>query len=379
MKPCSDIKVRVGILTDGIPAVRGRIVGNALMGIGFHWRRRYQLLLPADAVVVDGKGPLVVDIPLETYLMSVVGSEMNPDSPLEFMRAHAIVSRSWVAGKILSLHREERTGAFETDTEIRTWADTAAHSGFHVCSDDHCQRYQGEQPLGSRVAGAVRDTAGMVLVDDRGGVIDARFSKCCGGRTELFSSCWQDVDYPWLQSVADPWCDPSVLAAHERRLVERSVLKEYDAAATPAYYRWEEIVSGKTLGVRLRSRFDRDIGPVTGLRVMQRGPSGRIFRLGVSGPGGRVIIGKELAVRRLLGATHLLSSAVDISSAIGVDGDTQFRLRGRGWGHGVGLCQIGAAVMALRGLTARQILEHYYPGARMASLDWLRITGRIKI
>lgn len=362
-----DTTVKVGILTDGLPRMQGNEVTNALMGSGFHWRSRYALRLPEEAVVTDASGPLVVEMPLESYLRSVVGSEMNPLSPPEFLRAHAIVSRSWVAGKISGIHREDSLGKKDTPCEIRIWADTAAHTAFHVCSDDHCQRYQGEQPLSDAARQALESTRGLVLTDGDGRIADARFSKCCGGRTELFSTCWQDCDYGYLPSADDEWCSPHILTAEELTQLRRCVLKDYDLASTPRYYRWEEEVTADDISQRLQSRFGRDIGHILSLEATGRGPSGRIHRLLLTGTKGSLYIGKELAIRRLLSDTHLLSSAFEIEPMATPSGMV-FRLHGRGWGHGVGMCQTGAAAMALRGYTAEQILNHYFPGTRIISL-----------
>lgn len=347
--------IRIGILTRGKARMAGHTVLNALMGNGFHWSRVYPLLLPPESMVVSSD-PLVVEMPVEAYLRSVVASEMNPNAPIEFLRAHAIVSRSWVMGKILRLHAEGTDGQILTPDEICTWADTASHNFFDVCNDDHCQRFQGQQPLADTLRHALESTAGMVLADSLGNVIDARFSKCCGGRTELFSTCWQNVDYQYLPSIPDPWCNP----AHMAPGFLSTVLKDYDISTTPDYYEWEERVEAEEIRERLQSRFGRDVGSILSLEAEERGPSGRIKSLRITGSSGELVLGKELAVRRLLSRTHLYSSAFTIERSA-----QQFILHGRGWGHGVGLCQIGAAAMAQAGKTADEILSFYYPGSRI--------------
>ena len=351
-------KVRVGILTDGFPrlakrreegdATSGVRVLNAQMGRGFHWQRTYVMTLPPDAEVVD-TDPLVVEVPVETYLRSVVASEMSSDAPAEFLKAHAVVSRSWVAGKLR--HAGTHQGASENTlfhAEIRTWEDTEAHTGFHVCNDDHCQRFQGLQPIAPEVAKALHDTEGLILVDAEGRVADARFSKCCGGRTELFSTCWQDRDFPYLTSIEDPWCDP---AAMPEGLLHKA-LKGYDAD-TP-FYRWTRDVRGADIARRLLERFGKRVGQITGLEAAERGPSGRIHRLRIAGTEGEVTVGKELTIRRLLDENCLPSSA--------------FTAAPRGWGHGVGMCQIGAAHMAEAGHDFREILAFYYPNTKLVKL-----------
>ncbi len=354
--------VKVGILTEGKPRIVGNRILNALMGDGFHWQRCFALSLPKEAAVICTE-PLIVEMPVEAYLRCVVGSEMNPLAPIEFLRAHAIVSRSWMMGKIMRIHAEGTEGGLDSQEEIRIWADTGSHSLFHVCNDDHCQRFQGEQPLADSLRDALESTRSLVLTDADGKLVDARFSKCCGGRTEIFSTCWQDVDYPCLRSVEDPWCAPEMLTPAQLN----AALKDYDAETTPHYYLWDESVEAADIAERLRVRFNRSVGEVTALKPLHRGPSGRIDRLCVEGTEGSFILGKELAIRRLLSQTHLYSSNFTVERS-----GTRFLLHGRGWGHGVGLCQIGAAAMAFHGKTAEQILAHYYPGSRVKALRSLR-------
>lgn len=360
-------QIRVGVICHGEPRVRAGIVENALMGNLFHWQQEYALRLPDEAVILSRReGLLLVRLPIETYIRSVVGSEMNALAPAEFLRAHAIVSRSWAAGKVLRAHSTDNSAMVHTDSEIRQWADTAAHTDYDVCNDDHCQRWQGVQPLDRRLSEALESTRGLVLTDDSGAICDTRYSKCCGGTTEIFSTCWQDRDYTYLQSVADPWCDPSILTDAERVQLHECILKDYDIGQTPDYYRWHRRVGLKETERRLRERFSIDVGAIESLEPLHRGASGRISRLRVRGSRGEAVIGKELAVRRLLAPTHLLSSAFEAERA----GD-DLLLHGRGWGHGVGMCQTGAAVMALRGYTADRILAHYYPGSRLTDIHTL--------
>lgn len=343
------------------------VVDDIVIGINFHWQQNVTMVLPGEVEVVshsDGTADLFNILDVDTYLKSVISSEMSADAPLEFLKAHAIVSRSWVVGKMLHLHAEESVGKVFTPNEIVTWEDTADHCGFDVCADDHCQRYQGVARVNESVVKAIDETSGVILADADGNVIDARFSKCCGGRTELFSSCWQDIDYQYLPSIEDPYCNPSRLPAERLSRVLDSVLMKYDRA-TGDYYEWTAEVSGGEIRRRMLERHGIDTGEILRLEADRRGPSGRITRLAIISERGTFHVGKELEIRRLLSDKCLYSSRFDILSA----GDWKFILKGHGWGHGVGLCQIGAAVMAAEGATCEEILQHYYPNTDLKKIN----------
>ncbi len=338
---------------------------NMLIGKGFHWQQELSALLPGEVMVACGadEGYSVINrLPLETYLECVVGSEMNPRAPIEFLKAHAIVSRSWAVGKMLKMHPEDDEGRKESPGCLVGWDDTSAHSGFDVCSDDHCQRYQGVQPISDKAREAILSTAGLVLADGSGSLIDARFSKCCGGRTELFSTCWQDREMPGIESFDDPWCDLSDVPRESLSVI----LKDYDLA-TGGGYRWETAVSKKEIGRNLLRKFGRNIGDIISIEPVERGPSGRIKLLRVTGTAASLVLGKELWIRRLLAETHLYSSAFEIE-----DLGEELRLKGRGWGHGAGMCQTGAAHMALRGADCEEILGFYYPGTNVRPFPEIR-------
>ena len=379
------IDIRVGIPTQGAPEIESAgdftLLRNMLIGKDFHWQQTASALLPGRVGINDDpEFPVVNCLDIETYLECVVGSEMNPEAPVEFLKAHAVISRSWAMGKITGAHPDSDEGKIFRDDLIVNWEDTCDHHGFDVCSDDHCQRYQGVQPVASTVLEALRSTRGMVLFSPEGKLVDARFSKCCGGRTEVFSSCWQDRREVCLESVEDPWCDLSGLSAAEREHVLRSILKEYDLA-NGGGYRWETEITAAAVRRNLREKFRRDIGEIEDMEVLERGASGRAVLLRLIGSGGTLTLGKELMIRRLLAPTHLYSSWIDIrrvsASDPGVDRQSggmpgassgrgeefSFHIGGRGWGHGVGLCQIGAARMALAGADYRAILAHYYPSS----------------
>lgn len=333
------------------------------IGRDFHWDRECDLSYAGVIQVVkEGSRTLLLDIlKAESYLESVVGSEMNPHAPEEFVKAHAVIARSWLMRQMSS----SRTPApaepcVSPGGRCVTWTQASAHKGFDVCCDDHCQRYQGLGAVSATSRRAVEQTRGLVLTDADGEIADTRYSKCCGGITELFSTCWEDKDYPYLVAVSDPFCHPDRLHAALAR--HPHLLKDYDML-TSDYYEWRREVTASEVAVNLRSRFGGDVGDVTDLVPLVTGPSGRVRELLVRGTGGEIVIGKELSIRRLLSSTHLYSSAFTVRK----NGQV-FVLEGRGWGHGVGLCQIGAAVMAVEGFRCEEILARYYPNTRISRL-----------
>lgn len=369
--------IKVGIKTDGVPKILRKkdytLVENMLIGDGFHWQNSISVKLPGIVEEVkqvdfssdhsykaDDNISLINFLPLETYLECVVGSEMNPEAPIEFLKAHAVISRSWALGKIKNLHSTDRGGIINDDHTIVGWDDTAGHYGFNVCSDDHCQRYQGLQPIPEKALQAIRDTKGEVLLSNDGILIDTRFSKCCGGATEIFSTCWQNIQAECIASFLDPWCDLSQKPISAQRSLISSILKDYDRQTRGYGYRWEELVSKDLIKINLREKFGRNIGEIERVTVVHRGPSGRIDLIRLHGSISTLDFGKELWIRRLFSSSHLYSSAFEIED-LGKD----LRLKGKGWGHGVGLCQIGAANMASEGYGYKEILSHYYPGSHI--------------
>lgn len=358
-------------MTSGKPRFREEgdtfILENQLIGRGFHWERAIRSILPGKVELTGDKDfPLINILDIEVYLQCVVGSEMNPDAPIEFLKAHAIISRSWAAGKVLKCHQMSNEGKRITDDEIKSWEDTADHIGFDVCSDDHCQRYQGIQPLSERARDAILSTSGMILTDTEGNLIDARFSKCCGGRTERFDTCWQDTNPPSLISREDPWCDLSDMSDPDREKLLRSVLKEYDRS-TQGGHTWEANLTGEEIADFIRVKFGHDTGKILDLIPLERGASGRIKLMKFVGEKKSLTIGKELMIRKALSPSHLYSSWFDLTPTEAGN----FLLSGHGWGHGVGLCQVGAARMATAGHSAEEILTFYYPGAQITDLRTL--------
>lgn len=315
------------------------ILYDVVIGIDFHWQQKRTLKFAGGLkFIVEGDCITAVNcIGMENYLLSVISSEMKSSSSLELLKAHAVISRSWLLARM----EERKSGG------------AAPHREFDVCADDHCQRYQGlAMAVGESVRRAIDQTWGQVL-RYRGALCDTRYSKCCGGRTELYSTCWEDKDFPYLQSVEDRFCD----CEHSEILPQ--VLNDYDMR-TMDFHDWTVKYSREELSTLVHRRTGVDYGEILSLEPVERGPSGRIKYLRINGTKHSAVIGKELAIRRALSETHLKSSAFEVTT----DGDF-FVLRGRGWGHGVGLCQIGAAVMASEGYDYRQILSHYYVGAEV--------------
>lgn len=332
------------------------------IGRDFHWDTVCSFTYTGVVQVSkQGGHTLLLNIlKAEKYLESVTGSEMHPQAPIEFAKAHAVIARSWLLRQMSLPPAPPSPACAPIAGRHITWTQASAHKGFDVCCDDHCQRYQGLGSVSETSAQAVALTRGLVLTDDDGNIADTRYSKCCGGVTELFSTCWEDSDYPYLVPVDDPFCHPDRLKA--ALALHPSLLKDYDSM-TRDYYEWTREITASEIAENLRRRFGIDIGDVVDLIPVLAGPSGRLRELLVKGTAGEVVIGKELAIRRLLSPTHLYSSAFTVKR----DG-TVFRLEGKGWGHGVGLCQIGAAVMAVEGFSCSQILEHYYPHTHLSKI-----------
>lgn len=338
---------------------------NVTIGIQFHWERQetqtfqgtLRLVVHEDKIVAINK------LSVEDYLTSVISSEMNADCPKEFMKAAAVISRSWLLAQIKKRKslgdKHQAFFAFtKTDKEIVRWHDREDHTIFDVCADDHCQRYQGiTRASNEQAREAVASTRGEVLMYE-GEICDARFSKCCGGRTEEFQYAWENIHKPYLQSIEDPYCN-----TQDEELLSR-VLNKYDQE-TKDFYNWEVNLSQKHICELLKERLGIDFGKVLELNAVERGPGGHLSKLKIVGTEHTMTIGKELEIRRALSETHLLSSAFEAVPYFEEDDTTPagFKLNGRGWGHGVGMCQIGAAVMGQQGHPYQDILKFYYRGA----------------
>ena len=341
---------------------------DVTIGIGFHWERKEEqtfcgaLLLKLE----EGLVRAINVVPVETYLTSVISSEMSANASLELLKAHAVISRSWL---LRILNHNDNCQLSIVNCQLSTvncqlspdhilrWYDNEAHTSFDVCADDHCQRYQGiTRQSNPQVVEAIEATRGLVLTY-AGKVCDARFSKCCGGMTEVFESCWENIRHPYLVAKPDPYCN-----TRDTRILSQ-VLNNYDQETTD-FYRWEVHYTSEELSELVKRKSGIDFGRVLDLVPMERGASGRIITLKVVGEKRTVTVGKELEIRKWLSESHLYSSAFEVEKTS--DG---FTLHGKGWGHGVGLCQIGAAVMGDQGFTYDEILSFYYPHAELTK-EW---------
>jgi SpoIID/LytB domain protein len=336
---------------------------DVTIGKDFHWERKQTqvfcgtlcLMVEADKIVA------INELPVERYLTSVISSEMSTTASLEFLKAHAVISRSWLLAQMEKRKQQENgaTGFFsfvKKDDELIRWYDREDHVIFDVCADDHCQRYQGITNKSRATAEqAVSETRGQILTygDE---ICDARFSKCCGGQTEEFQYCWEDSPKPYLVSFHDPYCD-----TNDEHILSQ-VLNDYDQE-TPDFYRWTVEYTQEELSKLINCKLKDDFGEITDLIPVARGKSGRIWKLKIVGTKKTFTIGKELEIRRTLSETHLYSSAFEVEKR-----DGKFILHGSGWGHGVGLCQIGAAVMGEQGKTYDEILLFYYRNAQIQKL-----------
>ena len=364
---------------------------NVIIGKEFHWEREEnQVFRGGIQFIVEEDCITAINlIEAELYLTSVISSEMRSTSSMELLKAHAVISRSWLMAQLREKKSEENTLSetlIETTEKRIRWYDHHDHKNFDVCADDHCQRYQGiTRESTSTVAEAIRQTRGEVLMYD-GEICDARFSKSCGGATELFENCWEERNVPYLESFSDSksgqlpdltqeneaekWIlsQPDAFCATTDKHVLSQVLNGYDQETTD-FYRWEVTYNQKELSDLIRKKSGIDFGEIIDLIPVRRETSGRLVELKVVGSKTTLIIGKELEIRKMLSESHLYSSAFIIKKE-GEEGavPARFRLYGAGWGHGVGLCQIGAAMMAEKGYGYKEILEHYYRNTQLKKL-----------
>lgn len=372
-------------------------LSDVTIGVNFHWERKEtQTFLGTLRFVVESDKIVAInELPVEKYLESVISSEMSATSSLELLKAHAVISRSWLLAQMKKRREVAESGnnffsfTKKEDTLIR-WYDREDHTLFDVCADDHCQRYQGiTKETSPHVAEAIRQTKGQILMDGDE-ICDARFSKCCGGITEEFQYCWEDTPKTYLTAVrdialgvehtlpnltneeeAEKWIrfNPPAFCNTQDKKILSEVLNDYDQE-TVNFYRWKETLSQEMLQQLIADKLKMDLGAILDMKAVERGKSGRISKLQIIGTEKTFTIGKELEIRRTLSDSHLLSSAFVVDK---YDKDEQgvpqrFELIGAGWGHGVGLCQIGAAVMGEQGYHYDAILLHYYQGAEIKKL-----------
>ena len=358
------------------------------IGVDFHWQRREdQRFRGALNLAVTEEGIVAINqIDAEEYLTSVISSEMSANASKQLLKAHAVISRSWLLAQIeknqqLAKGEKTYTSCQQDEEQLIRWYDREDHVLFDVCADDHCQRYQGiTRETNPVVKEAIQETRGEVLLYD-GVICDARFSKCCGGVTERFENCWEPIDHPYLavlrdapekehpdltnEEEAQKWIRtaPSAFCHTTDKAILSQVLNNYDQETTD-FYRWQVIYTQEELAELIHRKSGIDFGQILDLVPLERGGSGRIVRLKIIGSQRSLIIGKELEIRRTLSESHLYSSAFVVDKELSANGvPTCFILTGAGWGHGVGLCQIGAAVMGAKGYTYDAILTHYFPGA----------------
>lgn len=365
---------------------------DVTIGVNFHWERKeaQTFLGKLRFIVEDNNICAINELPVETYLTSVISSEMRATSSLELLKAHAVISRSWLLAqmeqrKAENNNIEKQPSFFKTDEEIVRWYDREDHKRFDVCADDHCQRYQGiTKAANKHVVEAIQQTAGEILTS-HGEICDARYSKCCGGAVEEFQYCWENIKKPYLQALPDTLPDTTPLPDLTDEAVARQwilsspdafcnttdqkvlsqVLNDFDQETTD-FYRWSQTYSQAEVKQLLEEKLEVQFGDIIDLVPLSRGKSGRIYRLKIVGKERTLIIGKELEIRRALSKSHLYSSAFIVEKRDIKDGVPQkFIIKGTGWGHGVGLCQIGAAMMGKQGYRYEEILLHYYKGAEI--------------
>ena len=371
---------------------------DVVIGIHFHWERTENQKFKGALQILDEQQYLtaVNILPLEDYLLSVISSEMSATSSLELLKAHAVISRGWLIAQKVKKERlsEDYQSCLRDENQYIRWFDREDHDHFDVCADDHCQRYQGiSKAYTPAVQQAIEATRGEVLLYGEE-ICDARFSKCCGGVSERFDNTWEPVNHPYLTKVIDSasltpvpdlsreehakaWITsaPDVFCNTRDKQILSNVLNDYDQE-TQDFFRWQISYTTEELSALVKTKLGIDFGIIHTLEPLQRGVSGRIIRLRVSGSKKSMVIGKELIIRKALSPSHLYSSAFIIETEKNSSGTpVRFTLKGAGWGHGVGLCQIGAAVMSAKGYNYKEILTHYFPGTKIETIE----NGELKI
>jgi stage II sporulation protein D len=364
------------------------VLKNVTIGIGFHWEQQENQEFEGSLVLqVEGDKVRAVNaIPLENYLKSVISSEMSAMNDSNLLNAHAIVSRSWLLAQMANKNKPKLHTCTQNEKEIVKWYDREDHTSFDVCADDHCQRYQGITKVISKNAEkAIEATRGMVLMH-KDEICDARFSKCCGGISEDFDRVWQPTALLYLSSIIDyipsemgtPYSVDNELyytkphnafCNTNNKEILCQVLIDYDQT-TSNFFRWKMEYRQNELSALINKKSGIDFGGIVDLIPLERGKSGRIIRLMIVGTKCKMTVGKELEIRKWLSDSHLYSSAFVVEKKFMADKTLpeSFVLHGAGWGHGVGMCQIGAAVMSKQGYTATEILNHYFRDSNVEKL-----------
>lgn len=366
-------------------------VENVTIGINFHWEQKENEIFEGNFLIINRnkKLTLINEISVEKYLQSVISSEMNSDSPYEYLKAHSIISRSWLLAQLDKSKKQLNVNsAIITENEHIIWYDRSNHTDFDVCADDHCQRYQGITKIRkNNVYKAVEETSGLVLVyNDE--ICDTRFSKCCGGLLEEYENVWDDTKHPYLVTLFDGESKDSFLYPKtEEEFINfiksnpkaycntndtnllRTILHEYDQTTTD-FFRWKVEIKQLALKTLLQIKLGIDFCEIKQLIPLERGKSGRIKKLKIIGTKKELTIGKELEIRRILSEKHLYSSAFFVEYVYKNNPEIPYKfiLHGAGWGHGVGFCQIGGAVMASKGKKYDEILFHYFPNTLLKKL-----------
>lgn len=358
------------------------------IGVDFHWERKEDLQFQGalNLIIDDERIVAINQVNIEKYLISVISSEMSATASKEFLKAHAVISRSWLLAQIekkqeiITISDSYQT-SFETANSLMKWYDREDHRLYDVCADDHCQRYQGITRASTPIVEeAIQETYGQVLSD--GDIIcDTRYSKCCGGATERFETCWEPMPHNYLipvrdhtdkllpdltrEETAEDWIrtSPPAFCNTSDKVILSQVLNNYDQE-TADFYRWEVVYTQMEIAELIARKSGKHMGQIKDLIPLKRGPSGRIEKLRIIGTENVFTVGKELEIRRILSESHLFSSAFVVDKEAVVDDiPGRFVLTGAGWGHGVGLCQIGAAVMGAEGYNYQEILHHYFQNA----------------
>ncbi len=372
------------------------LIRDVVIGVQFHWERKEKQRFTHSLKLLKDNGKITVIniVPIEKYLMSVISSEMSAKCSLEMLKATAVVSRSWLLAQIeksktIKSEHTNYISEFRSDDELIKWYDREDHKLFDVCADDHCQRYQGITKMTSEaVRNAVEQTHGIVLLEDNQ-ILDARFSKSCGGISEAFENVWEPVKHPSLSAIYDykfvsddldddfskeinavKWikANPPAFCNTNDPKILNQILLDYDQE-TKDFYRWSVTFNQADLADLIKRKSGIDFGKIVDIIPVERGFSSRLIKLRIIGTNKTLTIGKELEIRRFFSETHLYSSAFFVEKFGNINGvPEKFVLCGAGWGHGVGLCQIGAAVMAEQGYQFDEIVIHYFKGAELKKI-----------